>query len=123
MILSIPVSDFIDPPKGSRAWNAINRAIDLAPLTKVELIGELRGERYFRVRAKSHDRHTVVRWYSELEKKELVSCDCPAFIIPVTGPTHCFHVASVLIHESTQPEQKLPSMGRKNDVRTSTATF
>lgn len=104
MLPSIPVAEFVDPKKGSRAWNAISKAIDLAPTTKVELIGEIRGEKYYRVRAKGRDRHCVIRWYSQLSQEELASCDCEAFRVPIT-PTHCFHVASVLIKEATEPQE------------------
>lgn len=111
MTPSISVADFVDPKRGSRAWNAVTRAIELAPTTNVELIGEIRGERYYRVRAKGRDRHCIIRWFSQLSQEELASCDCPAFTVPVSGPTHCWHVGAVLIFEASQTERKLASMG------------
>jgi hypothetical protein len=115
MILSIPVSDFIDPPKGSRAWNAINRAINLNPA--VDFIGESHGEKYFRVCAPGHDRHCVIRWYSDLEQREVISCDCEAYRVPISGPTHCFHVGSVLIHEAMKPQKEKSDGSRANHRR------
>lgn len=115
----IPVSDFIDPSPGSRHWKAIQRAIDLAP--NVELVGEIRGERYYRVRAKSHDRHCVIIWRSALAGEEVVKCDCEAHYVP-QEPTPCFHIGSVLIYEATQPARKLASMKRNGRAKPSERT-
>jgi hypothetical protein len=109
---SIPVSAFVNPKPGSRPWNAIQRAIDLQSTTKVELVGEIRGERWYRVRAKGRDRHAVIIWHSSLSQQEVMKCDCEAHYIP-QEPTECFHLASVLIYEATQEAPKLASTGRE----------
>lgn len=111
---SISVSRFVDPRPGSREHKAILRAIELQPA--VHVIGQFEAaaglETYFRVRARGRDRHCVIRWFSQLSNEELISCDCPAFTVPVTGPTPCFHAAAALIHEATQDAPELASMGR-----------
>lgn len=115
MHLSIPVTDFIDPLRGSRAWNAVNRALDLRP--SVVLIGEFQGERWYRVRCKGRDRRCVILWYSQISQQEVGRCDCEASYVPVSGPTHCYHLAASLIYEATQPPSKLASMGRKSNLQ------
>lgn len=99
MLPSIPASDFVNPYEGSREWKALQRAIDLAPTTNVELIGEIRGERYYRVRAKGRDRHCVIIWFSQLSQRTETKCDCEAHIVPQT-PQPCFHIAAALIEDS-----------------------
>jgi len=112
LLPSISVSNFIDPAPRSREHNAICRAIDLAP--NVEPIGEIRGERYYRVRAKGRDRHCVIRWFSQLSNEEVAKCDCESFYVP-QEPQPCFHVGAVLIYEATHAERKQASM--KNQTK------
>jgi hypothetical protein len=100
VLLSIPVNSFLDPAPRCREHNAILRAIDIAP--SVQLIGKFESERWYRVQAEGRDRHCVIVWRSDAEDQEVASCDCPAFFIPVSGPTPCFHVGAVLIHEAVE---------------------
>lgn len=112
MLLSIPASDFADPAPRSREHSAIVRAIEIEP--DVRLMDQFDSERWYRVQAKGRDRHAVIIWFGELSEQDECRCDCPAFMLPVTGPTPCLHIAAVLIFEATQPEQKQVTM--KNHV-------
>jgi len=101
MLNSIPVKDFIDPLRGSRAWNAICRAIKLKP--KVVLIGTFEGERWFRVQSEDRDPHCVRIWTEDLSQEQMGKCDCPAATIPhETG--HCLHLAAALIYDAGKGE-------------------
>lgn len=114
MTPSIPIAEFVNPKRGSRAWNAINRAIDLQP--SVVLIGEFKDERWYRVRAKGRDRRCVILWYSHISQQEVGRCDCEASYVPISGPTHCYHLASCLIYEAALEAPKLASMGRAKNA-------
>jgi len=103
MLPSIPVSNFINPEPQSRAHKALCRAIELKP--DVQLIGTIQGERYFRVVGRGGSRYVVTLWLDE-QGEPVAQCNCEAFYVP-QEPTHCFHVAGVLIHESAE------STGRK----------
>lgn len=99
MIASIPVSDFVRPLRGSAPWNALHRAERIKPT--VEFIGQLHGERYFRVQSENRDRHCVVLWVDDISGEPVTKCDCPAFTVPQI-PLHCLHIAQVLMTEAAE---------------------
>jgi hypothetical protein len=90
---SLPVSDFIDPPRGTRPHNALCNAEKYG--TQVWFIGEFQDERYFRAQTPKHERHVVVLWIVELSGELEVNCDCPAHRLR-TGPDPCVHVGAVV---------------------------
>ena len=108
MLTSIPVAEFVAPKKGSRAWNAVSRALDLQP--RVDLIGEFGSERFYRVKCEGRDRHCVIIWHHRISDEDVAKCDCEAHYVP-HSPQHCYHIAAALI-EDAKP-RKLASMGRK----------
>lgn len=114
MLPSIPTSVFVRPKPGSRAHNAIKRAIDIEPA--VHLIGIFEAaagtERYYRVRGKGRDRHLVIIWYSQISQEEVAKCDCEAHTVPQV-PEPCFHIPAALAFEAIQETPELASMGRK----------
>jgi hypothetical protein len=91
MFPSIPVSEFIQPERGSSAFNAVQRAIDIKP--DVWPIGSFEGERWYRVQQKNSQPHCVV------VTDEEATCNCMAHHRP-QSPLACLHIATVLIWEA-----------------------
>lgn len=109
MLTSIPVNDFIDPPAGSRPYNAVARAVEIKP--DIHLIGNIEAEngveRYFRVQCKKRNRHLVILWLDDISGEPVAKCDCEAHIVP-HAPTPCVHVAGVLIYEAAHRPVEIP---------------
>ena len=99
MLTSIPVKDFVDPPINSRPWNAISKAIQRKP--EIDFIGEVKGERYYRVCGQGSDARCVRIWRDELSGEKVAKCECEAHYLR-TEPTHCYHLGAVLIYEATK---------------------
>lgn len=60
-------------------------------------IGEVYGEKYYRVCRDGGDPHVVRRWCDEYGDEQ-TQCDCEAATIP-QEPTPCVHVGAVLMFE------------------------
>jgi hypothetical protein len=91
MYPSIPVSEFVNPERGSSAFNAIQRAIEFNP--EVVPIGTYEGERWYRVQSKGRQPHCVI------VTDEEATCNCMAHHRP-QSPLACLHIAQALIWES-----------------------
>lgn len=93
---AIPVSDYAQASQGSRHWKACDRALETKP--DVAFIGEVYGERFYRVCRKGGAPHVVRRWCDEYGDEQ-VQCHCEAAVIP-QEPTPCLHAGAVLLFES-----------------------
>jgi len=91
---SIPVSAFVDPPRGGREWRTVCRASRLRP--RIDPIGQIEDERYFRVQGDGRDPHVVVIWPDKVSEELVATCNCEAHYVPMS-PQPCYHLASVLI--------------------------
>ena len=96
MYPSIPVSEFVDPERGTSAFKAICRALEIKP--EVVLIGTYEGERYYRVQSKGRPPHCVVI-APDSNGEDQAKCDCPSHFLP-SEPRACLHIAMVLIQEA-----------------------
>ncbi len=98
MYPSIPVSEFVKPERGSSAFNAISKAIQVKP--EVVPIGTYKSERYYRVQSPGRPAHCVII-APDSNGDDQAKCDCPAHYIP-QEPRACLHIAQVLIHEAKE---------------------
>lgn len=92
---SIPLLAYAEAAKGSRHWRACDKAVEVHP--DVVPIGEVYGEKFYRVQQPGHDPHMVRRWCDEYGDEQ-VECNCEAAVIP-QEPTPCIHAGAVLMFE------------------------
>lgn len=99
---SIPLLAYAEAPKGSRHYRACEKALELNP--DVICIGEVYGERYYRVCRNGGDPHVVRRWRDEYGDEQ-IECNCEASVIP-QEPTPCLHSGAVLLLENGLVEER-----------------
>lgn len=91
MFPSIPVSEFVQPERGTSAFNAVSRALQIQP--DVRVIGTFESERWYRVQQDGSQFHAVI------VTDEEATCNCMAHHRP-QSPLACLHIAAVLILEA-----------------------
>lgn len=110
----IPVEDYTRARYGSRAYNAIRRALQIAP--NVIPLGERHsGEQVYRVERRDQISHYLVTLFTDRDQQKFLHCFCLAghpmidseTQLPLYATRPCFHAAAVLLYEAKPFENQL----------------